>query len=75
MNFKKTRVAVGSLAGISVFLIGLSFAYGISTGEGLKASPEQFDFGTIAEGTPAVASATIQNIGKMPVAIINLRTN
>ena len=57
------------------FLVGLPVLYGVSAEEGLKATPEQFDFGTISEGTPAVAATSIQNIGKTPVEITNVRTN
>jgi hypothetical protein len=75
MKRGKAALAAGCMAWICMLIIGLSLAYGNQAGEILKATPEQFDFGTVPEGTPAATTTTIQNIGNTPVEITNVRTS
>lgn len=75
MKFGKVTVAVGSILSIGTLLVGLSLAYDNSTGEILKATPEQFDAGTVAEGKTIEVTTSIQNVGDTPVEIINVRTS
>jgi len=73
MNYgRTTRTASGAVLGL---ILAASFVYGIAAGEGLKATPEHFEFGTVDEGTPAVATTTIHNTGTTTVEITNVRTN
>jgi hypothetical protein len=50
-------------------------ANGQEAGQILKATPVQLDLGTINEGTPAKATATVINTGIVRVEIKNVRTN
>ena len=75
MKRGKAALTAGCIAGVCMLIIGLSLAYGNPAGEILKATPEQFDFGSVAEGKPAVITTSIQNIGKIPVEITNVRTS
>ena len=50
-------------------------AQGQEAAQILKATPAQFDFGTINEGVPAKATAMVVNAGKTRVEIQNVRTN
>ena len=68
-------MAIKGLALACILIFGSSLAYGGETGEVLKASPEQFDFGTIPEGDPAVTTAIIENISGSPIEITNVRTS
>jgi len=78
---RKTTMAIKGVTRTCALIVGLFLAYGISpafgsaAGEVLKATPEQFDFGAIPEGEPAVATASIENVGNSPVEIINVRTS
>ncbi len=73
MSHRKTIMAAGAAGMCMLFVV--SFVYGIASDEVLKATPEHFDFGTIDEGTPAVAAAVIQNSGAAIVEIASVRTN
>jgi len=75
MKCGKSTVAAGSIVWMGTLIIGLSLAYGNSTGEILKATPEQFDAGTVAEGKTIEVTASIQNTGSTPVEITNVRTS
>ncbi len=75
MKCGKATIAAGSVVWISTLIIGLSFAYGNPPGEILKATPEQFDTGTVAEGKTVEVTTSIQNIGSTPVEITNVRTS
>jgi hypothetical protein len=75
MKCGKATVAAGSVVWIGTLIIGLSLAYGNSTGEILKATPEQIDVGTVAEGKTIEVTTSIQNIGSAPVEITNVRTS
>lgn len=81
MKHAKTTVAIKGVAWTCALIVGLSFAYvtsnayGASTEEVLKITPEQHDFGTIPEGDPAVTTAIIENVGDSPVEITNVRTS
>ena len=70
----KAAMAIKALTWTCVLIFGLALAYGTSTVEVLKATPEQVDFGTIPEGEPAVATASIENVSDSPVEITNVRT-
>ncbi len=56
-------------AWMCALVFGIFPAYAIAAGEILKATPEQFDFGAIPEGEPAVVVASVENIGDAPVEI------
>jgi hypothetical protein len=58
-----------------MLIVGLSLAYDNSTGEILVSTPEQFDAGTVAEGKTIEVTTSIQNVGKAPVEITNVRTS
>lgn len=75
MKSGKATVAAGSVVWISTLIIGLSLAYGNSSGEILKATPEQIEVGTVAEGKTIEVTTSIQNIGSTPVEITNVRTS
>ena len=60
---------------LAIAAVGFAYnAYGQAPGK-LTASPEHFDCGTLDEGTPAVMSVELKNIGDTDVNIKNVRTN
>lgn len=63
------------IAAICAFFLGLPVMCGVSQEKALRITPEQFDFGAIDEGTPAVTTATLLNTGSIPVEVTNVRTN
>jgi hypothetical protein len=75
MKCEKTTMAARSAVWVCALIVGLSFAYSNANAESLKATPEQFDFGTVAEGEAAVVTTIIQNVGSTPVEITNVRTS
>jgi hypothetical protein len=75
MKCGKAAVAASSILGIGMLIVGLSLAYDNSTGEILVSTPEQFDAGTVAEGKTIEVTTSIQNVGKAPVEITNVRTS
>jgi hypothetical protein len=75
MKGRKAIVAAGSLLWIATLMAGLSLASEDSTGKFLKATPEQFDAGTVAEGKKVEVTTIIQNVGKTQVEITNVRTS
>jgi hypothetical protein len=75
MKYEKNTVAACGFLWICAFVVGLSLAYGNADESVLKATPDQYDFGTIAEEQNAVVTTVIQNIGKTPVEITNVRTS
>jgi len=75
MKCGKAIVTASSILWIATFMIGLSLASDDSTGEVLKATPAQFDAGTVAEGKKVEVTTTIQNVGKTEVEITNVRTS
>jgi hypothetical protein len=75
MKFKSNARTAIHLAWICLFFFGLPLTYGIDNDEVLKATPAQFDFGTIDEGVPAAVTTIIQNVGKTRVEITNVRTS
>lgn len=75
MKHIKTTIAIKGMAWACILVFGCALAYADSTGEILKASPEQHDFGTIPEGDPAVTKAIIENISGSPIEITNVRTS
>ena len=72
---KKVMVLAGTTLWIATLMIGLSLASDDSTGEVLKATPEQFDFGAVAEGKKAEVTTILQNVGKTQIEITNVRTS
>lgn len=70
----KTAGAIKGIMWACTLIFGLALTYGGSTGEVIKATPEQHDFGTIPEGDPAITTAIIENVGDSPVEITNVRT-
>ncbi len=74
MKQSKNTMAIKGMACACILIFGCALAYADSTGDILKASPEQHDFGTIPEGDPAVTKAIIENISGSPVEITNVRT-
>jgi hypothetical protein len=75
MKLGKSRTAFRAITSTCFLIFGFALAYGGATGEILKATPEQLDFGTIPEGEPAVATAVVENVGDTPVEITNVRTS
>jgi hypothetical protein len=75
MKFEKTTMAGRRTVWACALIVGLFFAYSNASGESLKATPEQFDFGAVAEGEAAVVTTIIQNVGSTPVEITNVRTS
>lgn len=75
MKCRITIVAAGCVLWVAALMIGLSFASDESAGEFLKATPEQFDAGTVPEGKKVEVTSTLQNVGKTPVEITNVRTS
>jgi hypothetical protein len=74
MKRGKSRTAIRAITSTCFLIFGFALAHGGSTGEILKATPEQLDFGAIPEGEPAVATAFVENVGDSPVEITNVRT-
>ena len=75
MKCRRAMLAAGSILWIATVMIGLSLASDDSAGEVLKATPDQFDAGTIAEGKKLEVTSIIQNVGKTQVEIANVRTS
>lgn len=53
----------------------VSLASDLSVKGNLKATPDRFDFGMVAEGPPAVTTIILENTGDTNVVITNVRTN
>ncbi len=75
MRRGKAAVAAIGLFCVGAFRIGLSFASDDSAGAVLKATPAQFDAGTVAEGKTVEVTTSVQNVGNTPVEITNVRTS
>ena len=75
MKGEKAVLAKGIILWASLLIIGLSFAYGNATEVVLKATPEQFDTGTVPEGKTIEVTASIQNVGNSPVEITSVKTS
>jgi len=71
---KATVAAIGALC-MGALMIGLSFASEDSAGAILKATPAQFDAGTVAEGKTVEITTSVQNVGSTTVEITNVRTS
>ncbi|MBN2241388.1 MAG: hypothetical protein JW793_01765 [Acidobacteria bacterium] len=69
---KKAKARIVVPAGMAAALLFL--VQGISMGQPLRATPDQVEFGTVAEGDPVVAVSEIANTGGTPVEITNVRT-
>ncbi len=75
MKCGKAIIAAGGILCVATLMIGLSLASDDSAGDVLKATPEQFDAGTVPEGKKVEVTATIQNLGNTQVEITNVRTS
>ena len=75
MRYRKISKAAIQAVWLCALIAELPFVYAMSPGEILKASPGEFDCGTIEEGKPAVATASIENTGTVPAEITNVSTN
>ncbi len=75
MKCGNVMLASGSILWIATLMIGLSIAADDETGEFIKATPGQFDAGTVAEGKKVEVTTIIQNVGKTQVEITNVRTS
>ena len=75
MKCGKATVAAIGVLWICAAMIGLSFASDDSAGVILKATPAQFDAGTVAEGKNVEVTTSVQNVGSTPVEITNVRTS
>jgi hypothetical protein len=75
MKCGKAIVAAGSILCVATLMIGLSLASEDSAGVFLKATPDQFDAGKVAEGKKVEVTSIIQNVGKTQVEITNVRTS
>jgi hypothetical protein len=75
MKFLKAMAAAAGILWLATLTTGLSFASEDSAGEFLKATPEQFDAGKVAEGNKVEVTSIIQNVGKTRVEITNVRTS
>ena len=71
----RTTMVAACILGLATLMIGLSPASDNSTAELLKATPGQFDAGTVAEGKDVEVTTTIQNVGTARVEITNVRTS
>ena len=75
-NFmKKVMMLAAATLWVTTLMIGLSLASDDSAGAVLKATPEQFDAGTVAEGKKVEITTIVQNLGKTQVEITNVRTS
>jgi uncharacterized membrane protein len=75
MNCRKAAVSVIAAAGVIIIFAGFLLVYAGGTQQVLKITPEEYDFGTINEGDPAIVTATVQNVGSASVEITNVRTS
>ena len=75
MRYGKIAGAAIKAALLGAFIAELSFVCAMPPGEVLKATPGEFEFGTIEEGKAAVAATSIENTGTVPVEITNVSTN
>ena len=75
MKSAKAVLAAGCILWIATFTIGLSLAADDSAGEILKATPDHFEAGKVAEGKKVEVTSIIQNVGKTQVEITNVRTS
>lgn len=74
MNCRKAAVPVIAAAGVIV-IFACFLVYAGETQQVLRITPEEYDFGTINEGDPAIVTATVQNVGSASVEITNVRTS
>lgn len=75
MKCGKAAVAAVGILWMGSLIVGLSLAFDSPAGEILKATPEQFDAGTVAEGKTVEVTTSVQNVGTTPVEITNVRTS
>jgi hypothetical protein len=75
MKIGKAMAGAGSVLWIAMLMVGLSLASDDSTEKFLKATPEQFDAGTVAEGKKVEVTTIIQNAGNTKVEITNVKTS
>ena len=75
MKCGKATLVAGSIFWMCALVFGISLAHADSTGEILKATPDQVDLGKVPEGEKVVVTATLKNTGSTPVEITNVRTS
>jgi hypothetical protein len=75
MKGGKAMVAAASVLWIATFMVGVSVASDESTGKSLRATPAQFDAGTVAEGKNVEVTTIVQNVGSTKIEITNVRTS
>jgi hypothetical protein len=75
MKYGKAMPAFGRMLFVALLLAGLSVAYGNAAEGFLKATPEQVDTGTVAEGKIVEVTVSIQNTWSAPIEITSVRTS
>jgi len=73
MKYAKIAVVTRYVAIAAAFALFL--VQGIALCEGLKATPDHFDFGILKEGVSAKVTVEIENMSAVPVEITNVRTS
>ena len=74
MNFLKTIPAAGIIS-LSIFLSCVSFFHNSSADKYLKATPRQFNAGTVEEGKTIEVTTSIQNTWDKPVEITKVKAS
>jgi hypothetical protein len=75
MMFEKNSMIRCAAVGAFALFLGVVSVYGLSEKVILTATPDHFDFGSIPEGPPSVAIASIKNTSDAPVEITNVTTS
>ena len=75
MSCRKAAVSFIAAVGVIVIFAGFLSVYAGETQQVLRITPEEYDFGTINEGDPAIVTATVENVGSASVEITNVRTS
>jgi|WetSurMetagenome_2_1015567.scaffolds.fasta_scaffold168969_2 hypothetical protein len=75
MKIGKAMLAAAGILWIATLMAGRSHASDRATDTFLKATPEQFDAGAVAEGKKVEVTVAIQNVGKTQVEITNVKTS
>ena len=75
MEHGKMKAATEGVLTVGMFLFVFLLAQGMSMGEVLKATPDQFNFGSVKEGDPVEIVVEIENTGSAPVEITNVQTS
>ncbi len=75
MNHRRVMPLVMLAAALFIFLPGAPSGSGMTAVEGLKLTPDQFDFGSVDEGQPATVTVTVENSGNSRIDITSVRTS